>query len=215
MRMYLSSYDLGSASENITGLMAGRTRAAIVVNALDHREAARAQWLESQSRKLAALGLQVRELDLRDYFGHPQRLRDALAHIDLLWVNGGNAFILRRAMRQSGCDLLLSELLGRDQIVYAGFSAAAVIASTTLGALTGASDPVEVPAGYAPEVVWEGLGLLPFAVVVHVDSDHPESTAMDAEIRYYQERAMAYRTLQDGQALVLRDGRVEVVGIPT
>lgn len=215
MRMYLSSFDLGSAPEHIIALMAGRTRAAIVVNALDHREAARAQWLQSQTRKLGALGLQVQELDLRNYFGEPQRLRDALAHIDLLWVNGGNAFILRRAMRQSGCDVLLTDLLARDQIVYAGFSAAVVIASSSLGALTGASDPAEVPPGYAPEVVWEGLGLLPFAVVVHVDSDHPESAAMGAEIRYYQERGMAYRTLRDGQALVLRDGQLEVVGLPT
>ena len=150
-------------SRRLARLVGGEMRAAIIVNALDHRAAARAQWLESQAAKLRALGFTVQELDLRQFFGARDRLSEALQRFDAVWVNGGNAFILRRAMRQSGCDLLLADLLERDRLVYAGFSAAAVIASSTLRALDRVSDPAEVPPGYDPAVVWDGLGFLPFS----------------------------------------------------
>ncbi|WP_246089468.1 Type 1 glutamine amidotransferase-like domain-containing protein [Paraburkholderia guartelaensis] len=143
--MYLSSFDVGTRPEQLVGLVGGQLRAAIVVNALDHREVARAQWLESQTIKLRALGFAVQELDLRQFFGKPDRIGDTLKQLDVVWVNGGNAFILRRAMKQSGFDVAIADLLERDRIVYSGFSAAAVIASSTLRALGYVSDPTEVP----------------------------------------------------------------------
>jgi dipeptidase E len=47
----------------------------------------------------------------------------------VLWINGGNAFLLRRAMRQSGFDSLIHEFLQGDRFVYAGFSAAVCCAA--------------------------------------------------------------------------------------
>ncbi|AOZ02650.1 serine peptidase [Cupriavidus sp. USMAHM13] len=212
MRLYLSSFDVGADPGRLARLVGGEMRATIIVNALDHRAAARAQWLESQAAKLRALGFTVQELDLRQFFGARDRLSEALQKFDAVWVNGGNAFILRRAMRQSGCDLLLADLLERDRLVYAGFSAAAVIASSTLRALDRVSDPAEVPPGYDPAVVWDGLGFLPFSLVVHFESDHPESAAVGAEVEYYKRHRMPFRTLRDGEALVIDGIRNEVVG---
>ncbi|OZI23846.1 serine peptidase [Bordetella genomosp. 9] len=203
MRMYLSSFDLGACPERLVSLVGEGRRAAIVVNALDHRPEARASWLESQSRKLAALGFHVTELDLRQYFDAPQELNAELAKLDLVWVNGGNAFLLRRAMKQSGFDVRIVELLKRDAIVYAGFSAAVVITSTNLRALDQVSNPREIADGYVPAVVWEGLGLLPYSIVVHFESDHPESAAVNAEVEFYERHGVPYRTLRDGEALVI------------
>lgn len=212
MRLYLSSFDVGTDPGQLARLVGGQMRAAIIVNALDHRAAARAQWLQSQAAKLRALGFTVQELDLRQFFGTRDRLSEALQKFDAVWVNGGNAFILRRAMSQSGCDLLLADLLERDRLVYAGFSAAAVIASSTLRALDHVSDPAEVPPGYDPAVVWDGLGFLPFSLVVHFESDHPESAAVGAEVEYYKRHRMPFRSLRDGEALVIDGIRDEVVG---
>jgi len=212
MRLYLSSFDIGNEPAKLLALVRGKRQAAVVVNALDHLDAARATWLKDQSEKLVALGFDVTELDLRRFFGHADMLRTALEQIDVVWVNGGNAFILRRAMRQSGFDALMTEAFARDAIVYAGFSAAAVIASTGLEGLEDISDPNVVPAGYDEQVVWDGLGLLPFRLTVHYRSDHPESADVEREVAFYEANGIPYRTLRDGEALVVQGNHYEIVG---
>jgi dipeptidase E len=201
MRLYLSSFDLGDRPSELAAL-APEGRVALIMNALDHRQEAREKWRLDQSRKLKALGLTVSDLDLRDFFGAPERLREALRAFDMVWINGGNAFILRRAMKLSGMDAIIVDLLNRDEIVYAGFSAAAVIVYQSLHGLEAVDDPQEVPAGYPPEIVWEGLGILPFAIVVHYRSNHSESSAVEREIAFYEGTGIPYRTLRDGEAFV-------------
>jgi len=74
------------------------------MNALDNFPDQRAQWMQSQSNALRKLGFSVSELDLRAYFGRGNDLRGFAHNINTIWINGGNAFILRRATRQSGFD---------------------------------------------------------------------------------------------------------------
>jgi len=206
MRLYLSSFDLGDRPEDLLTLAGEGRRAAIIVNALDNRPDGRTRWLEDQTNKLTNLGFSVIELDLRHHFGVSSKLGAFLKDIDLVWVNGGNAFILRRAMKQSGFDVLIKQAIARDEIVYAGFSAAAVITYSSLRGLEVVDDPEAVPVGYDPEIVWDGLGLLPYAVVVHFKSDHPESELVEREIAFYEATGVPYRTLRDGEALIVREG---------
>jgi dipeptidase E len=212
MRLYLSSFDLGDAPEELLALTGSARRTAVIVNALDNRPRARADWLEDQGKKLVDRGYAVRELDLRDYFGAADRLEAVLRDTDLVWINGGNAFILRRAMRQSGFDTLIKRALARDAIVYGGFSAATVIAFDSLEGLELVDDPNDVPAGYDAEIVWEGLGLIPYAVAVHFQSVHSESALVDREVAFYRANRIPYRTLRDGEALVIAGTREEIVG---
>jgi dipeptidase E len=212
MRLYLSSFDLGDRPEELVALAGSARRAAIIVNALDHRPEGRTVWLKQQTDKLVGLGFSVVELDLRCYFGASDKLKRFLRDIDLVWINGGNAFILRRAMKQSGFDILIKSAVARDEVVYAGFSAAAVIAFDSLKGLELTDDPKEVPFGYEADIVWEGLGFVPFAVVVHFKSDHPESASVDREIAFYEASGIPYRTLRDGEAFVIRDRREKIVG---
>src|SRR5580658_3650537 len=212
MRLYLSSFELGDRPEELVALAGSAKRAAIILNALDHRPERRTGWLKEQTDKLVGLGFSVAELDLRNYFAAPDRLKRFLSDIDLVWINGGNAFILRRAMKQSGFDLLIKSAVARDEIVYAGFSAAAVIAFDSLKGLELTDDPEDVPSGYDANIVWEGLGFIPFALAVHFKSDHPESASVDREIAFYEATGIPYRTLRDGEALVIRDRREKIVG---
>lgn len=216
MRMYLSSFDLGNALPVLAGL-APAGRVALIMNALDNRPEGRERWRTGQTRKLEALGLTVRDLDLRDFFGAPDHLRESLCEHDMVWINGGNTFILRRAMKLSGMDVAIVDLLRRDEIVYAGFSAAAVIISQSLHGLEAVDDPHDVPAGYPAEIEWSGLGILPFAIVVHHQSDHSESAAVEKEIEHYKRSSIPYRTLRDGEAFVVRGGldSIEKVGSAT
>ena len=212
MRLYLSSFDIGKRPEELVALARGAKRVAIILNALDNRAEARAKWLHGQTGKLQRLGFAVTELDLRDFFGKADALADVLKAIDLVWISGGNAFILRRAMRQSGFDRLVAAALAHDEIVYAGFSAAAVIVSASLVGLDIVDDARDVPAGYDKEIVWEGLGLLPCMIAVHAGSDHPESSGVRKEIAFFEANGIAYRALRDGEVLLV-DGLMErIVG---
>jgi dipeptidase E len=212
VRLYLSSFDIGERPDELVALARGAKRAAIIVNALDNMTEERAKWLSRQTVELANLGFVVTELDLRDHFGKTERLEKLLSEVDVVWINGGNTFILRRAMRQSGIDKLIQAALRRDQIVFAGFSAAAVIVAPSLHGLEMVDDPNDVPPGYDPEIIWEGLALAPFAIAVHFKSDHSESAAVDGEIAYYEKNGIPYRTLRDGEALVIDGEMQRVVG---
>jgi dipeptidase E len=48
----------------------------------------------------ASLGLEPVEIDLRRYIGKDSELRAVLSGFDLIYVRGGNTYILRRAFRQ-------------------------------------------------------------------------------------------------------------------
>ena len=109
--------------------------------------------------ELAALGLQADLLDLRPYFGEPERMTAAIARFDLVWVMGGNGFVLRRAMKQSGFDGVIVELLEGDAIVYGGCAAGAVVAGPTLRGIELMDDPCETARGLRHRLVWGGLGL--------------------------------------------------------
>lgn len=212
MRLYLSSFRFGDRMDELVRLVGPGRRAAIVMNALDNFPDQRKTWLDGQVQILEARGFSVSELDLRDYFGRSAALSDRLNEIDLVWANGGNTFVLRRAMKQSGFDHLIAEALRRDTIVYAGFSAGTVICAPSLRGLETIDKPDNVPPGYDPDVIWDGLGLLPFSVVVHYRSDHDEASLAEEEARFYQANAIPYRTLRDGEALVVEGERQEIVG---
>lgn len=213
MRLYLSSFDLGNCSHELVVLARGAKRAAIIVNALDNRSEVRAKWLEAQSEKLGKLGFITAELDLREYFGRATDLGNFLKSVDVVWINGGNAFILRRAMRQSGFDEHIKAALARDEIVYGGFSAAAVIVSRGLMGLDIVDDPNDVPACYEPDIVWAGLDLLPYTIAVHFQSNHSESSKVAEEIAFFEANGIHYRTLRDGEVLIVDGEKQRVLGL--
>ena len=54
------------------------------------------------------------------------------------------------------------------------------------------------------QCLWDGLGVLDFAIVPHVDSpDHPESRACGLVADRYRAASAPYRTLSDGEVLVI------------
>ena len=115
-------------------------------------------------------------------------------------------------MKQGGLDVLNKNAVARDRIVYAGFSAAAVIASDSLNGLEPTDNPREVPSGYDEDIVWEGLGFIPFALAVHYKSDHPESESVDREVAFHEATGIPYQTLRDGEVLIVRGNEARVVG---
>jgi len=215
LRLYLSSYQIGDCPETLSGLLGENRRAALIANALDpylNPQESREARLTRQAAALERLGCASEELDLRDYFGQYESLADRLSEFGLVWVHGGNSFVLKRAFEQSGCERILADMLKRDAIVYGGFSAALMMVTPTMRGIDLCDDIDTVPEGYRREFSWDCMGLISYSIVPHYRSGHPESAMMEDVVRYMDEHRMPYRTLRDGEAIVVDGDSERLVG---
>jgi dipeptidase E len=212
-RLYLSSYQIGQAPQELKALVAPGTRAAIIMNALDMYGARLPDQIESHIQALAELGIESDELDLRDFFGQNKRMRESLARYGLIWAVGGNAFLLRRAMRASGLDEIVRSRVNDGSLVWAGFSAGSVVATPTLRGIEIIDDPGETPEGYEnTEPMWDGLGFVPYSIAPHYRSDHPESQIVEMLVEHFEVNNMPFKTLRDGEAIVVNGDAERTVG---
>ena len=205
MRLYLSSERLGERAGALLAMVNGK-RVAVIANGYDGcTEVARTIYRAEVYDPVAefqSLGLDAQELDLRAYFGDPQSLRRRLSAFDLVWVMGGNSFVLRRAMRASGFDTVIRDLLEADVIAYGGYAAGAVVAGPSLRGHELMDDPWELPEGYDDPLIWHGLGLTPFAIVPHFRSRHPEAASAEKVVSYMRARRTRFRAISDGEVIV-------------
>jgi dipeptidase E len=213
MRLYLSSFRLGNEPGKLVDLLDGRSHTAVIANADDYKTGEdRVASFEREAGDLRGVGLEPIEVDLREYFGKPSKLRARLSGFDLLWVRGGNVFVLRRAFRQSGAETVLRDLLAEDVVVYGGYSAGVCVLTPSLRGSELVDDPNVVPEGYETPIIWDCLGILPYAVLPHYKSDHPESPAIDKTLEYLIDNHVPFVALHDGEAIVRAGEREVVVG---
>lgn len=204
MRLFLSSWKLGDAPDLLDDLVGDVRTAAVVGNALDALPDP--QRRQATGREVAMLrdrGYQVAEVDLRDHFGDTGALAERLSGFGVVWVHGGNPFVLRLAMALSGADEVLTGLLRRDAVVYAGWSAGACVLSPGLHGLELVDDPADTVAAYGLPALWEGLGLLDYAFVPHYRSPIPESEPIERVVKRYARDAVPYRTFRDGEVAIV------------
>lgn len=215
MRLYLSSFRLGDHPDRLVKLIDGYLQAAVIVNACDlYPKDGRQDRVRQEIASLGALGIQARELDLRHYFdthGDSGELEAALGGCGLVWVRGGNAFVLRRAMAKSGFDNLIMSMLKSDRIVYGGFSAGVDMLCPSLLGVELVDDPYTVPTDYDRTIVWEGLGILSYCVAPHYRSDHPESADVEKLVQYYIDNHVLFKAIRDGQVIVVHGESEEIL----
>lgn len=204
MRLYLSSFRMGNRPDQLLEI-AGGSKVAVIANAMDAESVElRRAGVQREIATLSGLGFAAEEVDLRDYFADRSTVETGLRQYDVAWFLGGNVFVLRYAMSKSGADAALLGLLDEDAIVYAGYSAGPCALAPSLIGLELVDDANEVTRTYGEPPIWDGLKVLDFAFVPHVDSPgHPETEAMNHVIEYYQAHGIPYRTLRDGEVLVV------------
>ena len=206
MKLYLSSYYLGYKPELLHDILPVESRVAIIPNAGDYKRdvAARDVWVSEQAQEFARLGYIASNFDLREYFdGDTNKLQQAIRKFDMVWLTGGNSFVLRKAMAQSGFDTIITSMVNDNEIVYGGFSAGACVATPTLQAIELCDDPDATASGYSAETIWEGLNLVPYSIVPHYRSDHKESDAMEKVVGELKKLSLPYRTLSDGEVIIV------------
>lgn len=215
MRLYLSSNSVINIPDELVRLVGVENkRVAVIANAVDITTAqVREGILEKQIDELKELGFSGEEIDLRDYFNKEKEMEEKLSSFGVVWVTGGNTFILRRAFKYSGFDNIIKKFLAEDKIVYAGYSAGVCILAPSLRGLHIVDHPELITDKYDKEVIWEGLGILPYSVAPHYKSDHPESADVDKEVVYMEENNIPYKTLRDGEVIVINGDKETIFTI--
>ncbi len=202
MRLYLSSFRMGDHPARLLELPGHGRCLALVANAMDGApNDVRQAGVQREVTELTSLGFLVSEVDLRDG-------REASAQLpkaDVIWVRGGNVFVLRRALADSGADAVILDLLERDDVVYAGYSAGVCVLAPDLRGLERVDDVTKLL-----DPIYDGLGILDRPVVPHVDSpDHPETHACNALSADLTSAGRRHWALSDGDVLLMRDDAIE------
>ncbi len=203
MKYYLSSYEIGNETEKLKKLIP-KGRIGYVPNALDFTGAdpeRRAKRNERDMSSLRELGLEVEMVNLQNYFGKRDDLKKKLEELGAIFISGGNVFVLRQAMKLSGLDDILKEIKDED-FLYAGYSAAGCVLSLSLEGMD-IVDPLDTPYDGQKDIIWNGLGLVDFRFMPHWDSNHPESSDINKEIKYCEEHGIPFRKVRDGEVIIL------------
>lgn len=203
MTFYLSSFRVGNQAARLKTLTSGKT-IGFIPNALDHVDAeARAVSNAKAMQEVLDLGIDMELVDLQSYFDNMAELEVRMATLGGVWVRGGNAFVLRQAMRLSGFDTLITQLVKAD-FLYGGYSAGVCVLAPRLDGLQHVDDPTMMPYPHS-RVIWDGLGILDYLILPHYKSDHPESADIDIEVEYCKREGIPFRTLKDGEVIIIED----------
>jgi dipeptidase E len=206
MKLYLSSYRIPHLESfiELVGKTPENTTIALIPNAKDYYALrAKAVKTREMAEYFTDLGFTVTVVDLVDYIGKSDELREVLREFDVIWARGGNTFCLREAMQASGFDTIIADVV-KSSVVFAGDSAGACVAGTDLHGVELADDPE-----FAEKIVWDGLSLTPHYLLPHADNE---------EMSNFSEQMIADRgkdpttvILNDNQAWVECDGNGRVV----
>lgn len=195
MKLYLSSVRIPSPDDlaALLGKSLNATSVALIPNSKDcFVERARNYLVNDIVTYMKQLGLNVEIIDLREY-DDVKELEQKLASRDLIWAMGGNTFSLRYEMKRSGFDKIIRPLVDGG-VVYGGDSAGALVAGLSIAGIESADRPE-----FAEEIIEDGLGLVPFFVLPHVDGPS------------YANVVPVFRELhKDGNILELKDSQAAI-----
>lgn len=207
MNFYLSSFKIGNEEQKLIEITKnGNRKVAYINNALDF-----ATDLERKNKSdaidvsdLQRIGFTVDILDLKEYFRNAEKLEQYLNQYDVIWVRGGNTFILAQAMKLSGFDKIIKKYFKENRnILYGGYSAGVCILGPTLKGIHLTDDTDQKPYGDEYQTIWDGLNILEYAIVPHYKSNHPESEDIDKTIEYMIKNKIPFKALEDGEVIII------------
>lgn len=194
MNLYLSSLDLPNPDKYLKLFPKASPRIAVIGNAWDpYLNDRKKKEVAATVKRLSDIGTAPEEVDLRIAVRDSGGIDRLLSPFDGVYLTGGNAFYLNYILQRTGMDAWLRST--RPGFVYAGASAGAVVAGTTLHGIEHLDDPSVVTA-----VDFDGLGLLSFGIIPHWDNEKYAD-----RLRACQEEMQMFakvKTITDAQDLV-------------
>lgn len=157
--MYLSSYRLGDWADTIVGLCRGRTRTAVYLGAGAHLgPTAQAAAYDRYAPLLTEAGLDPFHYQPPEDHDSRQRASE-LDGCAMVFIPGGNVFVLRDALAATGLDRTIVELVTEDRIAYGAWSAGMCVLGPSLDAFRRVDDPHAAGRAYGQRIN-DGLGLI-------------------------------------------------------
>lgn len=159
------------------------------------------EYVEKDAKLMEEVGFRVTEVDL---VGKTENeLRELLKDFDVIYVQGGNTFYLLKAVKESGFDKVLNELLEKG-VIYIGISAGSIIMGPTIEVATwkGVDDRNKV--GLTD---FTALNFVPFNIFVHYTEENRELIKQESQKFHYP-----VRILTDDQAFLVKDNEITLVG---
>lgn len=206
MKLYLSSNKLGNEISKLKKLISKTNKkVAYIPNALDYSNDSERRKNSEQTdiESLKELNLEVELVDLRNYFDKEEELKKTLDKKGIIFIRGGNVFVLRQAMKLSGFDNYIKKLNKKEDFLYIGYSAGTCILAPNLRGIDLMDDITQKPYGKNLEVIWKGLGVIDYLIVPHYKSDHHESEGADKSVEYLKKHNLPFKTLKDGEVIII------------
>src|SRR5581483_4246771 len=99
MKLFLSSYRAGSHNTEMLKFIGSINKVAFISNDKDYKNSEeRAKSMKENIDFWRSIGIEPTEIDLRPYF-HGDGAERLLDGHNFVWLAGGNAFLLRRALK--------------------------------------------------------------------------------------------------------------------
>lgn len=158
-------------------------------------------YVKTSIDQIESLGMKTVEVDLVKE--NRKSLIDKFENVDIIWVNGGNTFFLLEAIRKSGFDTFIGNLLDEGKI-YVGASAGSYVACPTIEAARWKHlDDTE----FTKIDNLDALGLVDFLIIAHYEEKYRQAVIDGSKTTDYPVVA-----LTDEQAIVVVGDNYKIVG---
>ena len=159
-------------------------------------------YLEIHKELLRKEGYDFEELDIEGK--NENELRELLKNKNAVYVEGGNTFYLLKAVRESGFDKIIKELIEKG-MPYIGSSAGSYIACPTIEMATWKEPGEEKDRFGVTDLT--AMNLVPFLVKAHYEPEQKELLKEKISQTKYETKI-----LKDGQAILVEDNNYKLVG---
>jgi len=157
-------------------------------------------YMQKHMQKMDELNFSYTEIDIAGM--NENELRKSLEGYDIVFVEGGNAYYLLKAVRDSGFEEIIKELISQG-VVYIGSSAGSYIACPSIIMATFKErgfDRVGI-------TDFTGLNLVPFLIKAHYVPEMKKRLEDD-----FNDLKYPLRVINDDQALLIQDSKVQLLG---
>ncbi|MFC1615364.1 Type 1 glutamine amidotransferase-like domain-containing protein [Patescibacteria group bacterium] len=157
-------------------------------------------YINRHKQKMNELNFSYTEIDIAGK--NEDELRKILNGYDIIMVEGGNTFYLLKAVRESGFKNVMKELLEKG-VVYIGSSAGSYITCPSIVMATWSNRGFD----RCGITEYTAMKLVPFLMKAHYMPDMKEM--LNKKIKDMQ---YPMRVLNDNQAILVRDGKIQLLG---
>lgn len=180
---------------NLTGIPKDKIKIGYITTA--SKGASNTDYVRVFEKQIKDNGYNLEEFDIEDKT--KEELGEFFKDKNVIHMEGGNTFYLLKAIRKTGFDKILNELLSEGKI-YIGTSAGSSIIGPTIDFSSHVPDNT-------PETELQGLNLVPFIIKCHYKDGKEEE---------YKERLQTLkypvRFLRDGQGIFVEDSKYTFMG---